>query len=240
MSMEAEKPHIVSNFSAELDKLSGRIITMGELAGRQIDAALEAIRTADEKLAAQVVANDALVDQAHVEIGEMAVRILVLRQPMALDLRQALTAIRAASVVERIGDLSRNIARRLPGFLAGEGLPMTAAVLKIGHAARELVAAALVAYQKQDPEMAADVRNRDALIDSAYNELFEEIVAYMENHPAAVRSGTLMLAMAQNLERIGDYATSLANLAYFIAEGTYFDEGRVRGDRWGVSGQEGS
>ena len=240
MNIPSSNPHIVSDFDADLQDLSQRLAEMGALAGRQLEDALDALESGDQEVAARVVDADMRLDIADQELVDAAVRILLLRQPMAQDLRETVAALRTAGVIERIGDLAKNVARRAPGLAASPELPMRASLLQMGREARQLLADALVAYKERDPEAAVKVRDRDVAIDNAYKKVFEEVVVYMEQTAGAAESGALMLAMARSLERVGDHATFLAEMAYYVAKGTHLDQERPKGDPWGLpSGGEG-
>lgn len=216
--------HTVKAFDEDITRLRGLIAEMGGLAEVAIQQALDAIVRGDEELAMEVVARDVKLDQLQAEVDEMTVRMLALRAPMADDLREIIAALKIAGVVERIGDYSKNIAKRT-GRIEGRSRfePLTL-LPAMGELAADMVHDVLTAYAARDPMLAREVIERDAKVDAFYDSIFRNLVSYMVENPATISSAAQLLFVARNIERIGDHATNVAEMVHFAALGSYPDD----------------
>lgn len=222
--------HIVSSFDSELQSISARISEMGGLAEEQLSAALDAVKRRDNALAEQVIAADDRLDQMEVKLEEMAVQTLALRQPMAGDLREIVAALKIASTLERIGDLAKNIAKRSKVLSESEPLKISGSILRMGRETQTLVAEVLDAYTARDTELAVSVWNRDVDIDEMNNSIFRELITYMMEDPHLIGLCSQLMFVAKNLERIGDHATFIAEMTYFVVEGRPLGDNRPKGE----------
>ncbi len=213
--------HTVKAFDEDITRLRGLIAEMGGLAEVAIAEALDALVRGDEALADQVVARDKKIDAIETEVDKLAVRIIALRAPMADDLREVIAALKIAGVVERIGDYSKNIAKRV-GMIEGRDRfePLTL-LPAMGEIASEMVHDVLTAYAARDPGLAREVIRTDVKVDAFYNSIFRNLVSHMVENPATISSAAQLLFVARNLERIGDHATNVAEMVHFAATGTY-------------------
>ena len=216
--------HTVKAFDEDITRLRGLIAEMGGLAELAIQQALEAIVSGDEALAMQVVERDVKLDALQAEVDDMTVRMLALRAPMADDLREIIAALKIAGVVERIGDYSKNIAKRT-GRIEGRSRfePLTL-LPAMGELAADMVHDVLTAYAARDPVVAREIIERDAKVDAFYDSIFRNLVSYMVENPATISSAAQLLFVARNLERIGDHATNVAEMVHFAALGSYPDD----------------
>lgn len=213
--------HTVKAFDEDITRLRGLIAEMGGLAEVAIHEALDALVRGDVELAESVVARDKKIDALEVEVDKLAVRIIALRAPMADDLREVIAALKIGGVVERIGDYSKNIAKRV-GMIEGRARfePLTL-LPAMGELASEMVHDVLTAYAARDPELAREVIATDAKVDAFYNSIFRNLVSYMVENPATISSAAQLLFVARNIERIGDHATNVAEMVHFAATGLY-------------------
>jgi len=213
--------HTVKAFDEDITRLRGLIAEMGGLAEVAIQEALEALVRGDEELGDSVVARDKKIDALETEVDKLAVRIIALRAPMADDLREVIAALKIAGVVERIGDYSKNIAKRV-GMIEGRDRfePLTL-LPAMGELASEMVHDVLSAYAARDPSLAREVIVTDAKVDAFYNSIFRNLVSHMVENPATISSAAQLLFVARNLERIGDHATNVAEMVHFAATGSY-------------------
>lgn len=213
--------HTVKAFDEDITRLRGLIAEMGGLAEVAIQEALDAMVRGDEQLGDSVVARDKKIDALETEVDKLAVRIIALRAPMADDLREVIAALKIAGVVERIGDYSKNIAKRV-GMIEGRDRfePLTL-LPAMGEVASEMVHDVLTAYAARDPGLAREVIATDAKVDAFYNSIFRNLVSHMVENPATISSAAQLLFVARNLERIGDHATNVAEMVHFAATGTY-------------------
>ena len=213
--------HTVKAFDEDITRLRGLIAEMGGLAEVAIAEALDAMVRGDEELGDSVVARDKKIDALETEVDKLAVRIIALRAPMADDLREVIAALKIAGVIERIGDYSKNIAKRV-GMIEGRDRfePLTL-LPAMGELASEMVHDVLTAYAARDPSLAREVISTDAKVDAFYNSIFRNLVSHMVENPATISSAAQLLFVARNLERIGDHATNVAEMVHFAATGTY-------------------
>ncbi len=217
--------HTVKAFDEDITRLRGLIAEMGGLAEVAIAESLDALVRGDEALADQVVARDKRMDALEIEVDKLAVRIIALRAPMADDLREVIAALKIAGVLERIGDYSKNIAKRT-GMIEGRSRfePLTL-LPAMGELAGEMVHDVLTAYAARDPDLAREVIATDVKVDGFYNSIFRNLVSYMVENPSTISSAAQLLFVARNIERIGDHATNVAEMVHFAATGAYPPEG---------------
>jgi phosphate transport system protein len=138
---------------------------------------------------------------------------------MAVDLREVIAALKIASVVERIGDLAKNIAKRVPLIESEHRIDPVSTLPAMSRMAAEMVRAALDAFGARDPDRAAEVRGSDAALDDFYDSIFRTLVTYMVENPKTISQVAHLLFVAKNLERIGDHATAIAEMVFFAATG---------------------
>ena len=223
--------HIIKSYDEELRRLDNTITQMGGLAETQLASAIEAVVKRDSRLAADVVEADARVDQLEHDIEGMAVRLLALRQPMAVDLRQILSALKTASDLERIADYATNVAKR--SIVLNQSPPVKPAfsIPRMGRLAQAMIKDVLDAYVERDADKALIVWARDEELDEMYTSLFRELLTYMIEDPRNITACTHLLFMAKNIERIGDHATNIAETLYFMVHGTPLTMSRPKRDR---------
>ncbi|MES2492294.1 MAG: phosphate signaling complex protein PhoU [Pseudomonadota bacterium] len=213
--------HTVKAFDVDITRLRGLIAEMGGLAEVALTDALEALIRGSEELSKSVIARDKRIDALEAEVDKLAVRVIALRAPMAVDLREVIAALKIAGVLERIGDYSKNIARsamRVENRKKFEPLTLIPAMGKI---AGEMVHDVMTAFAARDPHLAADVVGRDQKVDAFYDSIFRNLVSHMMENPASITSAAELLFVARNIERIGDHATNVAEMVHFAATGTY-------------------
>jgi len=213
--MTVESKHIVRAYDQELKQLNELIGRMGGLAEAQIDTAIRAVSERNVELAAEVAANDARVDRMETEINKLALRMLALRQPMAIDLRYILSALRIASDLERIADHAENMCRRAKD-IAEESLgPAVTGIQRLGKLVLAMLKDVLDASLADDVDKAVEVWKRDNEVDELYGSLFREYLTYMMENPRNIGACTTLLFVAKNVERIGDHITNIAETVYF-------------------------
>ena len=213
--------HTVKAFDADITKLRGLIAEMGGLAEVAIQEAMDALVRGDEELAEGIVARDKKLDSLETEVDKLAVQIIALRAPMADDLREVIAAFKIAGVVERIGDYSKNIAKRIGKIEGRDQFEPLTLLPAMGELASEMVHNVLTAYAARDPELALEVIAADSKVDAFYNSIFRNVVSYMVENPATISSAAQILFVARNIERIGDHATNVAEMVHFAATGEY-------------------
>jgi len=213
------KEHIIKSYDDELARLTGEIVRMGELAVTQLEAALDVVERRDERAAQHVVANDEAIDQLEQEISHDVVRLLALRAPMAVDLRNVFAALRIAADIERIGDYAANVAKRSIPLSMVAPIAATSGLAYLAELAATEVRDVLAAYRDRDAERAHEVWQNDAELDEAYTGYFRQLLTYMMEDPRNITPCTHLLFMAKNIERIGDHATNIAENVWFQVHG---------------------
>ncbi|MGV2980827.1 phosphate signaling complex protein PhoU [Camelimonas sp. ID_303_24] len=223
--------HIVSAYDAELAALRNRVVEMGGIAEKMLDDATRALVRRDAELAQSVINTDARLDSLQREIEENAILTIAKRQPMAVDLREIISAIRVAGDVERIGDLAKNIAKRAVA-ISGQMQP-TRIVVGVEHMSdlvQEQLKDVLDGFTQQNVNVAIDVWKRDGEIDALYTSLFRELLTYMMEDPRNIGFCTHMLFCAKNIERIGDHTTNIAETIYYLVTGNPLVSERPKND----------
>jgi phosphate transport system protein len=222
--------HTVKSYDDELAHLTGLITRMGGLAEAQFAAAIEALADRDIKAAAKVVAADARIDELEQEVQGFTIRLLALRQPMAVDLRQIVTSLKISGELERIGDYAANIAKRA---MALDRLPEESvkihAVVELAALVRRMISSVLDAHDQRDMTKAVEVWNADQQVDDSYVKVFQIIVDRMASHSESVAAGSQLLFIAKNLERIGDHATNVAEALHYMVRGNAISGERPKG-----------
>ncbi len=222
--------HTVSSFDNDLKDLNHSIAEMGGLVEKMLSDAADALQRRDNILAKNVVERDTRIDALQREIEEKAILTIARRQPMAIDLREIIGAIRTASDLERIGDLAKNIAKR--SLVIDSAITLPKVVTGIVHMSYLVLAqlkTVLDAYVSRNAERALAVWNRDGDIDAIYTSLFRELLTYMMEDPRNIGFSTHLLFSAKNFERVGDHATNIAETVYFMATGANLPSDRPKG-----------
>jgi len=232
--LNKQTDHIVKSFDEDLKRLNNVIAEMGGLAEAQLTRAVESLVRRNSELATQVVQDDKRIDNLETEVGQMTVRMLALRQPMAQDLREVVAAIKIASDIERIGDYAKNISKRAIVLSAVQPLKPAASIPRMSQLALTIIKDVLDAYIEKDAEGARAAWRRDEEVDEMYNSLFREMLTYMMEDPRNIGPCTHLLFIAKNIERIGDHATNIAEIVYFLVHGRSLDEERPKGDTTNV------
>ncbi|HEV2628171.1 MAG TPA: phosphate signaling complex protein PhoU [Pseudolabrys sp.] len=223
--------HTVKAFDSDLQELARMVAEMGGLAERQVADAVDALARRDTALAQRVTAADAQIDALQREIEEKSVLTIARRQPVASDLREVVGALRLANDVERIGDLAKNIAKRVIA-LNGE-FPPPKLIRGVEHMTDLLLGqlkAVLNAYARRSVAEAMAVWRGDEEIDAVCTSVFRELLTYMMEDPRNITFCIHLLFCAKNIERMGDHATNIAETVHYIIEGKPIADQRPKGD----------
>jgi phosphate transport system protein len=224
--------HTVKAYDRELDAIERRIAEMGGIAEKMIIDAMDALANADAALANRVVATDPRLDVLQREIEEHAILTITKRQPVAVDLRELIGAMRVAGDLERTGDLAKNIAKRSLKIGPDHLLPRVVIGLRhMNDVATELLKDALDAFAQRDTERALAVWALDAQLDSLEDSVFRDLLTYMMEDPRNISFCTHLLFCSKNIERIGDHATNIAETVYYLVTGSTLPAERPKGRR---------
>jgi phosphate transport system protein len=224
--------HTFRAYDEELKFLANRIAAMGGHAERMVDEAVAALVNSDPGLARKVIDADAVLDAGQREIDDKAIVIIAKRQPMAGDLREIISAIRISADLERVGDLGKNIAKRVIAVTEGrQPRSLFRGLQALADLALTQLKEVLDVYATRDVDRIGFVRDRDEQIDAMYTSLFRELLTYMMEDPRNITACTHLLFCAKNIERIGDHATNIAETVYYIVTGKQMPAERPKEDK---------
>lgn len=228
--------HTVTAFDQELEHIDRLIHRMGDLAASMVQAATAALISADEPAAQRVISDDALMDERQRELDDAAIMLIARRQPVAQDLRAVVGAIRMGADLERIGDLAKNIAKRV-GTVGQSPVPRPLAhsIDTMSKLVLEQVERVVERYEARDAAGLEQLRADDEKIDTHYTAVFRELLTYMMEDPRHITACTHLLFCAKNLERIGDHVTNIAENAYYVMTGDQLPADRPKLDETGVT-----
>jgi phosphate transport system protein len=232
--------HIAKAFDADLQDLNRMVAEMGGLAERGIADAVIALTRRDKELARKLIAADARIDALQRELEERAILTIARRQPMAVDLREVVSALRVAGEIERIGDLAKNIGKRVLD-LSGEfpSLRLIRGVEHMGELVLGQLKRVLDSYAARDVAQALDVWRRDEEIDAMCVSLFRELLTYMMEEPRNITFCIHLLFSAKNIERMGDHATNIAETVHYMIVGEPIAAERPKADTTSIAGMRG-
>jgi phosphate transport system protein len=211
--------HTVKSFDEDIAQLRAVITRMGGLCETQIAESVDALMSRNAEAAQTIIENDKRLDALEAEAEALAVRIIALRAPLADDLRDIVSALKIASVLERIGDYAKNIAKRSAVIARSQPVGPAVIIPEMARLVVEIIRDTLDAFVDRDPVKALALLQRDQQVDEYYNSLFRALLTFMMENPHYITPSTHLLFVAKNLERIGDHATSVAEMVYYSVTG---------------------
>ncbi len=228
MTKSAE--HIVKAFDEQLEEMRRTIVRMGGMVEAELSGAVEALIRRDSEMAQRIIESDKEVDVLEQKVDEQVIRLLALRQPMAVDLREVLCALKVATDLERIGDYACNIAKRVMALSQMRPIRSMHSPKRMARLVQSQIQKVVDAYVERDAEKALEVWRGDEEVDEMYTSLFRELLTYMMEDPRDITAGTHLLFVARNIERIGDHATNVAEYIYYLDTGEWISFGRPKAD----------
>lgn len=226
--MNETRPHTLRAFDEERNALRAVISQMGGYAAEAFLGAIRCLVERDIQGAARIVEQDRRIDELDARAEELVLQMIARRAPMADDLREAVAAFKIASMIERIGDYAKSIAKRVPQFDRPYANELIGLLAEMAGAAATQVQGALDAFAQRDPEKAVAVCDSDKTIDEFYSSMFRSLLDYMTENPGYIGPATHLLFIAKNIERVGDQATNVAEMVYFASTGKQLED-RERG-----------
>jgi len=211
--------HTVKSFDEDIAQLRAVITRMGGLCESQIAESVDALMSRNAEAAQIIIENDRRLDALEAEAEALAVRIIALRAPLADDLREIVSALKIAGVLERIGDYAKNIAKRSAVIAQSQPVGPAVIIPEMARLVVEIIRDTLDAFVDRDPVKALALLQRDQQVDEYYNSLFRALLTFMMENPHYITPSTHLLFVAKNLERIGDHATSVAEMVYYSVTG---------------------
>jgi phosphate transport system protein len=213
-------------FQEQIRELLEDLLEMGQMVADSIDSSIQALAKQDEELAQQVIDHDDEINALQYDIDEKCLVLIATQQPMAGDLRAILSVSNIAAELERIGDYTEGIGK-LAIKLAGR--PLLKPLIDIPRMAQEgrrMLMASLEAFARQDVEAAAEIGDKDDVVDALYDQVYRELLVYMMEDPRTITQATYLLWVAHNLERIADRTTNIAERVIFLDSGRIVDLNR--------------
>jgi len=211
--------HTVKSFDEDIAQLRAVITRMGGLCESQIAESVDALMSRNAEAAQIIIENDKRLDALEAEAEALSVRIIALRAPLADDLREIVSALKIAGVLERIGDYAKNIAKRSAVIAQSQPVGPAVIIPEMARLVVEIIRDTLDAFVDRDPVKALALLQRDQQVDEYYNSLFRALLTFMMENPHYITPSTHLLFVAKNLERIGDHATSVAEMVYYSVTG---------------------
>lgn len=211
--------HTLSAFDDDMDEIRGMIAEMGARAETAVQNAMQSLIELDKNLAGSTRAEDKTIDALERDVEKRVVSTIALRAPMADDLRELVAALKMSAVIERIGDYAKNIAKRVQELDSNSFLTGNSQLKRMGEITLEMIRTAMDAHARRDIDLARAVTVRDNDVDQIYKDLFVDFVAYVAKNPGSATEIAHLLFISKNLERIGDHATTCAEMTYFVETG---------------------
>jgi phosphate transport system protein len=204
------------HFQADLEQLKARLLEMGGLAEERVRTALDGLINRDSDAVARVLDGDRPINQLHIEIDNRCFTLLALHQPMAVDLRAIVSAVKINTDLERVGDLAVNIAEAVVRYTRHAPVKELIDIPRMGTIAQTMLRDALDSYVKRDTALAQSVLDCDDELDALKTQVFRELLTYMLQDPSTIEPALDLILISRHLERIGDHATNIAEDVIFM------------------------
>ena len=207
---------VVRHFQEELEALQSRLLEMGGLAEERVRASVQGLVSRDVAMIERVLRGDEPINQLHIEVDSRCFRLLALHQPMAVDLRGIVAAVKINTDLERVGDLAVNIAEAAKRYTTHPPVKKLIDIPQMGSIAQAMLRDSLDCYVRRDTRLAHQVLNEDDHLDALKTQVFRELLTYMLQDPATVEPALDLILISRHLERIGDHATNIAEDVIFM------------------------
>ena len=217
--------HIVTRFDKDLSEIESLLVEMADLVAKQIRDSAKALQLGDDKLAKTVTKNDSKINRLEEKIDDKAIRLIALRQPMAEDLRSAITTLKVSNCLERMGDYAKTLsyrARKVDDFSAMKSILRS--ITETSEKIINMLNVVMEAYVNRDLNKAYDAREADQEINDKTDALFRELLTYMMENPRNIEACTHLLFISKNLERSGDQVTNIAEQVHYLVTGDLLEE----------------
>jgi phosphate transport system protein len=210
---------MTKHIERQVESLKERILRLGTLVEEAISKSITALINRDLALAQRVMANDSDIDAMEVEVEEECLKILALYQPVAADLRFVVAVLKINNDLERMGDLARNIAKRVTQLEGGDPYDLPPEIRTMATQAQEMVRQCLDAVVKRDPTLARQVREEDDIVDEARQRIQRRVLQGIKERPENVENLLRINSVSKHIERIADMATNIAEDVVYMVEG---------------------
>jgi phosphate transport system protein len=206
----------IRHFETELDQLKTRLLAMGGLAEDRVRAAIEGLVKREPATADRIIIADGPINELHIEIDRRCFTMLALYQPMAVDLRAIVAAVKINTDLERVGDLAVNISEAAKRYLRHPPVKELIDIPRMATVAQGMLHDALDAYVQRDEPLARAVLDRDDELDGLKSQVFRELLTYMLQDPSTIEPALDLILISRHLERVGDHATNVAEDVIFM------------------------
>jgi phosphate transport system protein len=206
----------VRHFQEELEQLKARLLEMGGLAEEQVRLAVQGLVQRDRALIARVLTSDHPINSLHIEIDSRCFTLIALHQPMAVDLRSIVAAVKINTDLERVGDLAINIAEAALRYANHPPVKRLIDIPNMATIAQTMLRDALDAFVRRDTALAQQVLSADDELDALKTQIFRELLTYMLQDPTTIEPALDLILISRHLERIGDHATNVAEDVIFM------------------------
>jgi phosphate transport system protein len=210
---------MTKHIERQIDQLKDRILRVGTLVEEAISKSITALINRDARVAQRVIANDEEIDRMEVEVEEECLKILALYQPVAADLRFVVAVLKINNDLERMGDLARNIAKRVLELTAAPPRQLPAEIRTMAMHAQDMVRHSLDAVVNADPALARQVREEDDVVDAARQKIHHRVLQQIRATPEDVETLLWINSVSKHIERIADMATNIAEDVIYMVEG---------------------
>jgi phosphate transport system protein len=207
---------LVPHFQDELEQLKTRLLEMGGLAEDRVRSALEGLVERDSQLVDRVLGGDVPINQLHIEIDSRCFKLLALHQPMAVDLRDIVSAVKINTDLERVGDLAINIAEAVRRYMRHPPVKELIDIPRMADIAQSMLRDSLDSYVRRDIVLAQNVLNQDDELDALKTQVFRDLLTHMLQDPTTIEPALDLILVSRHLERIGDHATNIAEDVIFM------------------------
>jgi phosphate transport system protein len=231
--MNTNTPHTVKSYEEELKNLNNNIVKMGTLCEEALRKSINALVTNNTDEADKIIKDDEEIDKFENLIEQQVVNLIALRQPLAIDLRETVTALKISSDLERIGDLSKNIAKRSLLLSSNLNKNLIDILNTLSENVQKQLKSVIDSYLERSSSMAINVWESDEKIDNLTNQCMQVSIDFLKEDPKNLQNGTHLLFVAKNLERMGDHTTNIAEQVYFLVKGEYLEGDRPKNSEIG-------
>jgi phosphate transport system protein len=207
------------HFQEQLSGLKQRLLAMGGLAEERVRLAMQGLVERDGRLIEEVLNGDMPVNELHIEIDDLCLKLLALHSPMAADLRAIMAAIKINSDLERVGDMAVNIGEAARRYTAHPPVKKLIDIPRMGTTAQSMLRDALDSYVRGDLQLAQRVLDEDDNLDTLKTQVFRELLTYMLQDPSTIEPALDLILVSRHLERVGDHATNIAEDVIFMVSG---------------------
>ncbi len=211
--------HIVSSYDEQLKTLHATVLKMGALCESQFSNSIVALIKGDDELVDKIIGKDDRIDELEKKIDDQVVNLITLRAPMAIDLRETVSAMRIASELERIGDLAKNTAKRAKIIKGSIDINNSALIKSTAELVQINLKKTLDSYSKNDEKLALSVWNSDKEIDIMINKLLQGLMLNLKKEKKNIEVFSHLLFVAKNIERVGDHSTNICEYVHFLVKG---------------------